>query len=389
MKIYLDNGATTKVANEVFEEMKPYFLEKYGNASSTHSFGRDAKQALEDSREKIAKSINAKPSEIIFTSGGTESNNLAIKGIALANKEKNHIITTKVEHKCVLNSCKDLEEQGFKITYLDVDSKGFVDLKQLEQSITPQTILVSIIHGNNEVGAINDLEAIGKICKNIPFHTDACQSYTKTEIDVKKQNLSMVTLNSHKIHGPKGVGALYIKEGLKLKVLQHGGEHEDGMRSGTENISGVVGFAKAVELAMKKEHVEHMTKLRDKLIRGILEIEDSQLNGPLEDKRLCNNTNFSFRGVEGEAIGGYLDQKGIASSTGSACSEMKLEPSYVLKAMGVSDENANGSLRLTLSRYTTEKEIEEVLKILPEIIKKLRKISPFGKAVDYVLRKSS
>jgi len=377
-EIYLDNGATTRVDDEVVKAMEPYFNEKYGNASSSHSFGQDAKNALALARKVIAKSINAKADEIVFTSGGTESNNLAIKGVAFANKQKgNHIITTKVEHKCVLESCKWLEKQGFEITYLDVDKKGFIDLKNLEEAITDKTILVSVIHGNNEIGTINDLEAIGKICKekNVYFHTDACQSYTKVEIDVKKQNLDLVTLNSHKIHGPKGVGALYVREGVKIDIWQHGGGQENNIRSGTENISGIIGFAKAVQLANKK-HVEQMTKLRDKLIKGILEISDTKLNGPIGDKRLCNNTNFSFKKVEGEAIGGYLDQKGIASSTGSACSEATLEPSYVLKAIGLSDEDANGSLRLTLSRFTTKEEIDYVLKVLPGIIKKLRMFSP-------------
>jgi len=379
-KIYLDNGATTCVDNKVIEVMLPYFTKKYGNASSTHSFGRDAKDALENSRKIIAKSIGAHSREIIFTSGGTESNNLAIKGIALANKSKgNHIITTRVEHKCIMNACKWLEKEGFKITYLDVDNEGFVNLDELEKAITKQTLLISVIHGNNEIGTINNIEKIGEVCrqKGIYFHTDACQSYTKTKLNVKEQNLDLVTLNSHKIHGPKGVGALYIKDGIRLQTLNHGGGHEIGIRSGTENVSGIVGFAKAVQLAMNKKHIEHMTKLRNKLIENVLKIPNSKLNGAVGNKRLCNNANFSFKGVEGEAIGGYLDQKGIASSTGSACSEVALEPSYVLKAIGLSNELANGSLRLTLSRFTTEKEIDYVIKVLPGIIKKLRMISGF------------
>lgn len=379
-KIYLDNGATTPVDDKVIKEMMFYFTKKYGNASSTHSFGKDAKDALENSRRVIAKSIGVKAREIIFTSGGTESNNLAIKGIALANRENgNHIITTKIEHKCVLNSCKWLETQGFKVTYLDVDGEGFADLNELEKAITKKTILVSVIHGHNEIGTINNIGKIGEICrkKGVYFHTDACQSYTKTEIDAKKQKLDLITLNSHKIHGPKGVGALYIRDGIRLQTLNHGGGQEYGIRSGTENVSGIVGFAKAVQMAMNRKHIERMTKLRDKLIEGVLKIPDVNLNGAQGDKRLCNNANFSFKKVEGEAIGGYLDQNGIASSTGSACSEMFLEPSYVLKSIGLSDEEANGSLRLTLSRFTTEKEIDYVLKILPGIITKLRRISPF------------
>lgn len=390
--IYLDNGATTMVDPLVIKEMLPYFSEAYGNSSSLHSKGIEAKDALENARKIIAKSINAEQEEIIFTSGGTESNNFALKAIAFANKEKgNHIITTKVEHKCILETCKWLEFQGFEITYLDVDKEGFVKLDNLEKAITKKTILVSVIHGNNEIGTINNLDNIGNICKknNVYFHTDACQSYTKTEIDVKKTNIDLITINAHKIHGPKGVGALFVKKGTKIKQWQHGGAHEFNLRAGTENIPGIVGFAKAVEIAASKKHIEHMTKLRDKLIKGILEIPDVSLNGPIGNKRLCNNVNASFKGIEGEAIGGYLDSYGICSSTGSACSSLKLEPSYVLKAIGKTNEQANGSLRLTLSKFTTEEEIDFVLKKMPEIVKKLRSFSPIYKVVNYVLKKSN
>ena len=380
--IYLDNAATTQVADEVLKEMEPYFSQKFGNASSVHFLGQEARRAIENARAKIAKSINAGKDEIIFTSGGTESNNLAIKGIAFA-RGKGHIITTKIEHDCVLNTCKWLEKQGFEVTYLDVDSDGFIDLKKLEKAIRKDTILVSIIHGNNEIGTIQNFEAIGEICKkhNVLFHTDACQSYTKTELDVKKQNLSLVALNAHKIHGPKGVGALYIKQGTKIIPWQHGGGQEFNLRSGTENIPGIVGFERAVEL-MNKKDVEKMIKLRDKLIEGVLsKIKNVKLNGPREN-RLCNNVNFSFEGVEGEATGTYLDSYNICSSTGSACSSKSLEPSHVLKAIGLSDEEAHGSLRLSLSKYTTEEEIDKVLEVLPIIINKLRKISPFEKIVE-------
>ena len=379
--IYLDNGATTKVDEQVVKVMLPYFNDRYGNASSTHSIGVKAKESLEKSRKIIAASIGAKPNEIIFTSGGTESNNFAIKGVAFANKEKgNHIITTKIEHKCVLNSCKWLEKQGFEITYLDVDKEGFVNGEDLEGAITNKTILISIIHGQNEIGTIQNLEDIGKICKkhNVYFHTDACQSYTKTNIDVNKQNLDLVTLNAHKIHGPKGVGALFIRTNTKIIPIQHGGEHEFGLRAGTENIPGIVGFAEAVKIASNPRHIEHMAKLRDKLINELTRLPDVKLNGPKSSKRLCNNINISFKNIEGEAIGGYLDEKGICSSTGSACSARTLEPSHVLTAIGLAHEEANGSLRLTLSRFTTEKEINYVLEILPKIIGKLRKISPFS-----------
>ncbi|UCC91509.1 MAG: cysteine desulfurase [Candidatus Aenigmatarchaeota archaeon] len=379
-EVYLDNGATTKIDPRVLKAMTPYLTGRYGNASSTHMFGQDSKNALEMARKTIAKSINANPEGMIFTSGGTESNNLAIKGIAFANRDKgNHIITTKVEHKSVLNICKWLEKQAFEVTYLDVDSEGFVDPKGLENAITKKTILVSIIHGNNEIGTIQDLEALGNVCKRekVYFHTDACQSYTKTGVDVKKQNIDLITLNSHKIHGPKGVGTLYVGKGVEITPWQHGGGQESGMRGGTENIPGVIGFAEAARLALDKKHVEHMTKLRDRLIKGVLEIPGVKFNGPEGGKRLCNNADFSFKGIEGEALGGYLDQKRISSSTGSACAARTLEPSHVLKAIGLTNEEANGSLRLTLSRFNTEEEIDYVLEVLPKLVEKLRRISPF------------
>jgi len=377
-EIYLDNGATTKLDPKVMKAMMPYLIKKYGNASSTHTLGQDSKDALESARKAIAKSINAKTDEIIFTSGGTESNNIALKGVAFANKNKNHIITTKIEHKCILNTCKWLEKQGFKVTYLDVDRDGFVSPEDLEKTITSKTVLVSIIHANNEIGTIQDLETLGEICKshNVYFHTDACQSYTKTEVDVKKQNLDLITLNAHKIHGPKGVGALYVKKGTRIEPWQHGGDHELGLRAGTENVPGIVGFAEAARLGFSKKHIKHMTKLRDRLIEGVLNIPNVTLNGPKGNKRLCNNANFYFQGIEGEALGGYLDQKWVCSSTGSACSSRVLEPSYILIALGLSPEEANGSLRLTLSRFNTAEEIDYVLKVLPKIVKNLRKISP-------------
>ncbi|MAH02110.1 cysteine desulfurase NifS [Candidatus Woesearchaeota archaeon] len=378
-EIYLDNGATTKVDPEVIKAILPYFDKEYGNASSAHTLGVNAKNAIDKARETIAESINAKSEEIIFTSGGTESDNLAIQEIAYPNRDKgNHIITTKVEHKAIINTCKFLEKDGFKVTYLDVDKEGFVNPDALEKAITNKTLLVSIIHGNSETGTIQNLEELGKICKkhDVYFHIDACQSYTKTEIDVQKQNLDLVTMSGHKIHGPTGVGALYIKKGTNIHPLMHGGDQELKLRPGTENVSGIVGFAEAVKLADKK-YIEYMTKLRDKLIEGVLKIPDVKLNGP-KSARLCNNTNFSFKGIEGEAVVGRLDVEGVCSSTGSACSEKSLEPSYILTAIGLSDEEANGSIRLTLSRFTKEEEIDYVLKVLPEVVKTLRKISPFG-----------
>lgn len=385
--IYLDNAATTPVDDRVMKAMIPYFNEKYGNASSLHQKGQEARLAVEESRSIIARSINAKTEEIIFTSGGTESNNLAIKGLSFSHPEKKHIITTKIEHDCVLNACKWLESKDYDITFLNVDKEGFIDLKELEKSIRKDTLLVSIIHGNNEIGTIQDLEAIGKICKEkkVYFHTDACQSFTKTELDAKKMNLDLVTLNAHKIYGPKGVGALYIREGVKIIPLAHGGGHERNLRSGTENVPGIVGFATAVRIANRKD-VEKMKILRDKLIAGLEKIPRSRLNGPRGEKRLANNVNFCFSGVEGEAIGGLLDAKGICSSSGSACSSKSLEPSHVLLAIGLKPEQAHGSLRLSLGKQNTEEEIDEVLDKLPEIIERLRKISPFEKIVDKLIK---
>ena len=393
--IYLDNAASTKVDESVLKSMLPYFTEKYGNASSQHFAGQEAKNALEKSRRIIARAIKSHAHEIIFTSGGTESNNLVLKGLFFNNPEKNHIITTKIEHDCILNTCKWLEKQGANVTYLNVDKKGFVNSKDVEKAITNKTLVVSIIHANNEIGTIQNLEEIGKICrqKNVFFHTDACQSFTKIPINVKKQNLDLMTLNSHKIHGPKGVGALYIKDGIKITPLTHGGGHEKNLRSGTENIPGIVGFVKAVEIAKLKD-VEKITRLRDKLIGGLLKIPNVQLNGPmphsfpearrnqfagnklLKENRLCNNVNVSFNNIEGESIGGYLENSGIYVSTGSACMSHSLEPSHVLKAISLSPVQSNSSLRMSLSKYTTEEDIDYVLKVLPKIVEKLRKISP-------------
>ncbi len=375
--IYLDNAATTKVDKKVMKAMLPYFEEKYGNASSVHLMGQDAKNAMETSRKKIAKAIGANTREIIFTSGGTESNNLVLKGLFFQDyPKKNHFITTKVEHDCVLNTCKWLEKQGAKVTYLDVDPEGFVNVKDLEAKITDETIVVSIIHGNNEIGTIQDLEAIGRICKNrgVFFHTDACQSFTKTDINVKKQNLDFITLNAHKIHGPKGVGALYIREGIKITPLAHGGGHERRLRSGTENIPGIIGFAKAVDVANYKD-VKRMEKLRDKLIDSVLKIPNTKLNGPRQD-RLCNNVNISFNNIEGEAIGGYLQNEGIYTSTGSACASHSLDTSHVLKAIGLEPLQSNSSIRMSISKYTTEEDVDYVIEKLNKVVEKLRSISP-------------
>ena len=377
--IYLDNAATTKVDEGVLKEMLPYFSEKYGNASSKHLVGQEAKRAIEEARDVIAKSIGAKREEVIFTSGGTEGNNFVLKGLFFANnkKGKNHIIISKIEHDCILNTCKWLEKEGAKITYLNVDSEGFIDINELKNAITPETLVVSVIHGNNEIGTIQDIASIGKICreKGVYFHTDACQSYTKADIDVKKQNLDFVTLNSHKIHGPKGVGALFIRKGIEIIPLLHGGGHEFKLRSSTENVPGIVGFAKAVKIS-KSNNIKYMTKLRDKLIESMLKIPNTRLNGPKGDKRLCNNINISFGNIEGEAMGGYLDAYNICSSTGSACSSHSLEPSHVLKAIGCDHLRINSSIRLSISKYTTEEEIDYTLDILEKVVDKLRKMSP-------------
>ncbi len=374
--IYLDNAATTKVDGDVLKAMLPYLTEKYGNASSQHSVGQEAKQALEKSRRVIARAIKARSYELVFTSGGTESNNLAIKGLFFANyPEKDHIIISKIEHDCVLNACKWLETQGAKVTYLDVDEKGFVNPQDIEEAITEKTILVSIIHGNNEIGTIQDLETIGEICKRngVLFHTDACQSFTKVPLNVRKQKLDLVTLNAHKIHGPKGVGVLYIRDGINITPIAHGGGHEKNLRSGTENVPGIVGFAKAVEVA-KVRDVRQMEELRDKLIDGLLKISGVKLNGPRE--RLCNNVNISFGNIEGESIGGYLENFGICTSTGSACSSHSLETSHVLKAIGLTPLQSNSSLRISLSKYNTEEEINYFLETISKIVEKLRRISP-------------
>jgi len=378
-QIYLDNAATTKVDEKVLKSMLPYFQEKYGNASSQHSLGQEAKMALEESREVIARSIKAKPNEIIFTGSGTEANNFVLKGLFFhERKNKNHIIISKIEHDCVLNSCKWLETQGAKITYLDVDKEGFVNPEDVKKAITEETLIVSIIHGNNEIGTIQDIEKIGKICKEkgVYFHTDACQSYTKTEINVNKQNLDFVTLNAHKIHGPKGIGVLFIKEELKKNItpLLHGGGHEFKLRSSTENIPGIVGFATAVKIA-KRSNIKMVGRLRDRLIEGILKISNTNLNGPKEN-RLCNNINISFNNIEGESIGGYLDSYGICGSTGSACSSHSLEPSHVLKAIGLEHSQINSSIRLSLSKFNTDKEVDYVLEVLQKVVEKLRKMTP-------------
>lgn len=388
MKVYLDNGATTMVDPAVVKVMLPFFTEKYGNPSSIHQKGQEAKQALAEAREVIAGKLNASYDEIIFTSGGTESDNLAIRGAAIASRNKgNHIITTKIEHPAVLRTCEALEKEGFTVTYLGVDREGFVVLDELKKAITPKTILVSIIHGNNEIGTIQPLDEIGAICreKGILFHTDAVQSFTKVQINVKKTPVDLISVSSHKIHGPKGVGALYIRKGTKIEKLAHGGGHEFKLRAGTENVPGIVGFAKAVKL-MSDSDAKKTARMRDMLIAGIeKEISDVKLNGPRGDLRLCNNVNIAFASVEGEALGSYLDVSGVCTSTGSACTSHSLQPSHVLLAIGIDKELANGTLRMTLSRFTTEEEVDYTVKMLKKYVEKLRKISPLKRVLGNVL----
>lgn len=382
--LYLDNGATTPVDNRVLEAMQPYLQDLYGNASSQHTKGFEANKALKHARSVLAKALHASEEEIIFTSGGTESNNFALKGIAFANQDKGkHIITTAVEHKCILQTCKWLEKQGFEITYLGVDSEGFIAPEDLKRALRKDTILVSILHANNEVGTIQDLDALATLCKEngTYFHTDACQSFTKVPLDMQKTPISLVSLNAHKIHGPKGVGALYVRKGTRIDPLLHGGDQEQGLRAGTENIPGIVGFAKAVQIA-KQRDVRQMTYLRDQLIGDLLHIEGAKLNGPAGERRLCNNINIFFLGVDAQALGGYLDRKNISTSTGSACTAITQEPSYVLQAIGLSEEAAASSIRITLSRETTKGDILRAAELIKKIIAKLRKSTVFDKLLD-------
>lgn len=378
-RIYLDNAATTPVREEVVEAMKPFFSAKFGNASSLHSFGQEAREALDSSREAIAKSMNATTDEIIFTSGGTESDNLALKGFVFANRELGkHIITSCIEHHAVLHVCRWLETQGFSVTYLPVDKYGLVSAEDLENAIRKDTILATVMHANNEIGTIEPINELSNICSGhgVCFHTDAVQSFGKIPVDMK--NIDLLSVSAHKIYGPKGVGALFVRKGVCVEPLMHGGGHERDMRSGTENISGIVGFAKAAELACREMNSEgkRQASLRDKLAKGLLQIDNSFLNGH-PAKRLPNNVNACFRFIEGESLVLMLDDKSIAASTGSACSSKSLEPSHVLLAIGLKHQDAHGSLRLTLGRNNTGEEVDYVMEILPGIVEKLRQISPF------------
>ena len=374
--IYLDYAATTPVDPRVLEAMTPYMKEKFGNANSLHRLGQEAKVALEKSRGVVAALLGAKPGEVIFTSSATESNNLALKGVSFANKEKGkHIVISSIEHDSVVKAADWLEKQGFRVTKVPTDKMGVISRTAIEQAIEKDTILVSIIHASNEIGTIQPIEEIGKLCgeKNVYFHVDAAQSFGKMEIDVQKMNITLLTASSHKMYGPKGAACLYVREGVKIEPLLHGGGQEMGLRSSTVNVSAIVGFAKACELCKEEMNTEgeRVTQLRDTLIENVLTIQGAHLNGH-RTSRLPNNTNFWFEGVEGESLVIKLDLLGIASSTGSACSTVKLELSHVLLAIGLTQKQANSCLRMTLGRWTTEKEIDQVLKVLPEVVEQLR-----------------
>jgi len=383
-RIYMDYGASTPVDKEVIEEMMPYFDRFYGNPSSIHSFGREAFDAVEESRKKVADIICANEDEMVFTSGGTESDNLAIKGVAFRNKKKRgskgtHIITSAIEHPGVLTTCKYMEKIGFNVKYLPVDKHGLIDIKELEAAISKDTFLITIMFANNEIGTIEPMEKIGKIAKehDVIFHTDAVQAVGKVPVDVNKLNIDLLALSSHKIYGPKGAGALYVKNGVKLQTIAHGGGHEKGLRSSTLNTPGIVGLGKACEFGKNRinKDMTHLKNLRDMLIKDVLKIEESFLNGHPE-KRLVNNAHFRFTAIEGESLNLMLDDKGIAAATGSACSSKKLQASHVLLAIGLKPEEAHGSLRLTLGRMNTKEDVEYVAEVLPEIVQNLRNMSP-------------
>ena len=384
-RIYLDYAATTPTDPEVVKAMLPYFSEAFGNPSSAHEFGRDARTAVEAARENVAALLGAKAAEIVFTSGGTESNNFAIKGVTYANRNKgNHIITSSIEHHAVTEPCHFLEKQGFEVTVLPVDRYGLVDPDTVGKAITDRTILISIMHANNEIGAIQPIAEIGKLAreKGIYLHTDAVQTFAHIPFTVESLNVDLLSLSAHKLYGPKGVGAIYIRRGTRITSFMHGGEQEGRRRASTHNVPGIVGLASAVEIAREKlqEELATQTRLRDRLIRGILErIDHSRLNGhPTE--RLPNNVNVSIEFVEGESMLLSLDMEGIACSTGSACSSGSLDPSHVILAIGLSHEMAHGSLRFSLGRFTEAGDIDLVLEALAPIVEKLRRMSPLYRA---------
>ena len=383
-QIYLDNAATTQMKPEVLEAILPFMIDKFGNPSSIHSFGRETRSVIDRAREKVAELIGARDQEIIFTSGGSESDNLALLGVAFALKNKGrHIITSSIEHHAVYDTCKFLKSSGFEVTYLPVDSDGIVRVDEFKRVLRDDTILVSIMHANNEVGVIQPIQEIGEITKEkgILFHTDAVQTVGNIPVNVKELNVDLLSMSAHKFYGPKGVGALYVRRGIKLVPHIHGGAQEKNRRAGTENVAGIVGLAKALELAVSDfdNEIPLISALRDKLISGIeAKIDGVKLNGH-RTKRLPGNVNFSFQYIEGESILLNLDLNGIAASSGSACTSGSLEPSHVLLAMGLSHEIAHGSVRFTLGHFNTDEDVNYVLHVLPGIIQKLRKCPRFGK----------
>lgn len=384
--IYMDNAATTAVSQEALETMMPFFRENFGNPSTIYSVGRNAKKELEIARERVAKALGASPKEIFFTSCGTESDNWAIKGAAFEGlkKGKNHIITSKIEHHAVLHTVQYLEKKGFDVTYLDVDSQGLVNPKDVENAITEKTALVTIMYANNEIGTIEPIEEIGKICKDkgVLFHTDAVQAVGHVPIDVKKQNIDMLSLSAHKFHGPKGIGALYIRKGVRIETFMEGGAQESGKRAGTENTAEIAALGKAIETACTEieEKNSKLIKKRDKLISELLKIEHSRLNGHRE-KRLPGNVNISFEGIEGESLLLLLDMAGICASSGSACTSGSLDPSHVLLAIGLPHEIAHGSLRLSLDESNTDEEIDFVIAEVSKAVKRLRDMSPLWEKI--------
>jgi len=384
-RIYLDYAATTPTHPEVVKAMLPYFTDAFGNPSSIHSYGQEAKGAIEEARAKVADLIAARDEELVFTSGGTEADNFALKGIAYANESKgNHIITSSIEHHAVIETCKFLEKRGFRVTYLPVDEYGLVNPDDISKAITEKTILISVMLANNEVGTIEPIAEIAKIAKEagVYFHTDAVQAVGHIPVNVAELGVDLLSMSAHKFYGPKGVGALYIRKGTKLTNFIHGGDQERKRRASTENVPGIIGFAKAAELTQQgmNEETKRLTCLRDRLVKGLLErIDHTRLNGhPL--MRLPNNINLSFAFVEGESMLLNLDLEGICASTGSACTSSSLEPSHILLAMGISHEQAHGSLRFSLGKWTTEEDVERVLDVLPNIITKLRAMSPLLKS---------
>mgnify|MGYP000954075755 FL=1 len=383
-RIYLDHAATTPEHPEVVSAMAPYFSEIFGNPSSIHSFGQEARAAVESAREKIAALINAKKEEIVFTSGGTEADNFAIKGVAFANSKKgDHIITTPIEHHAVTEPCQFMKTLGYRVTYLPVDQYGTVSPEDVKKAITDKTILVSVMHANNEIGTIQPIEEIGKITKEagVYFHSDAVQTAGAIPVDVEKMSVDLLSISAHKLYGPKGIGCLYIRKGTKIVPFMHGGGQEKKRRGSTENVPGIVGFGKAAELAIKEldERQQHLIPLRDRLIKGLQEkIDNALLNGH-PTKRLPNNVSMCFEFIEGESMLLNLDMEGIAASTGSACSSATLEPSHVLLSIGRPHAIAHGSIRFSLGRMTTDRDIDTVLDVFPKIVDKLRKMSPLYK----------